>query len=310
MTSARRFYRLPLTLGAAGLLVALLSLAVALRALDFSLPAAGTLLESCRSLLVPHGGASALLVLGLAGLGLAVLVRAARTAMRQLRASRRFIRGLTLVRTDLRDGATIAVFDSERPQAFCAGFLRPRIYVSTAAAALPPQHLRPVIAHECHHLRRRDPLRILLARTMGDALFFVPSLRRLADRYAALAEVAADEAAVREHDRNALAAALLSFGQGSNPAAVVGIAPERVDCLLGEPPRWELPVSLLLGSAVAIAGLGGLAVGAHALTAGAELNLPLLLAQSCMLLMVALPLLLAVGALSFARSPRLRPRAR
>lgn len=310
MTSARRLYRLQLALGAAGVLAALLPLAVAIRALDFSLPAPAALLAACRSLLVPHAGAPALLVLALVALGLAVLVRALRSAWRQLRAGRHFVGGLTVVRAEVRDGAAIAIFDSERPQAFCAGLARPRIYASVAAMALPPEHLRAVLAHERYHLRRRDPLRVLLSRTMGDALFFVPALRRLADRYAALAEVAADEAAAREHGRGTLAAALLSFGRGRNPEVVVGIAPERVDCLLGRGPRWELPVSLLLGSTVTIGGVVALAAGAHALTRGVDLSLALLLAQSCMLFMAALPVVLVASALLFARVPAARLRAR
>jgi hypothetical protein len=228
--------------------------------------------------------------------------------VRQVRGKRRFLARLRIVRVADVAGVRVAVFESARPQAFCAGFLRPRIYLSTAAAALPGEHLEAIVAHERHHRRRRDPLRLLVARTLSEALFFMPAVRRLTERYGALAELAADEAAVREHDRSTLAAALLSFGEARNPAVVVGVAPERIDHLLGRPPRWELPVSLLVGSAVAIGGLVGAAMTARALTSAAEVNLPLLVAQSCMLVMLALPILLVAAAVVLGR-PLLRRRS-
>jgi hypothetical protein len=308
MRSAARIYRLQLALAMLGAGAVALGLFVVLSALDFSLPSADAMLGACRSLLMPDAGAGALLLFPLAGLALLSLTLGGRSLVRQVRGKRRFLARLQVVRVTDLGGTRVAVFESARPQAFCAGFLRPRIYLSTAAAELSGEHLEAIVAHERHHLRRRDPLRLLVARTLSDALFFMPALRRLSERYGTLAELAADEAAVREHDRSTLAAALLSFGEARNPAVVVGIAPERVDHLLGRPPRWELPVSLLVGAAVAIAGLVGTAMAAGALTSAAELNLPLLVAQSCMLVMLALPLLLAAAALLLGR-PLLRRRS-
>jgi BlaR1 peptidase M56 len=297
MRVAARVYRFQIAFALVGAAAVALGLLVVLRALDFSLPSADSLFAACRTMLVPDAGPGGLLVLLLAGLALLSLTLGGRSLVRQVRGKRRFLARLAIVRVAELAGTMVAVFDSTRPQAFCAGFLRPRIYMSTSAAALPGEHLEAIVAHERHHLRRRDPLRLLVARTLSDTLWFLPALRRLTERYGALAELAADEAAVREHDRGTLAAALLSFGEARNPAGVVGIAPERVDHLLGRAPRWELPVSLLAGSVVAIGGLVGAAITARALTSAAELNVPLLLAQSCMLVMLALPLLLTAAAL-------------
>lgn len=305
MRVAGRIYRLQLALAVVGVAAVALGLLVVLRALDFSRPSADSLFAACRSLIVPDAGLGALLLLPLAGFAMLSLTLGGHSVARQVRAKRRFLARLRIARTADVGGTRVAVFDSTRPQAFCAGFLRPRIYLSTAAAALPGEHLEAIVTHERHHLRRRDPLRLLVARTLSEALFFLPALRRLTTRYGALTELAADEAAVREHDRSTVAAALLSFGEARNPAVVVGIAPERVDHLLGRPPRWELPSSLLLASAVAIGGLIGAAITARALTSAAELNVPLLVAQSCMLVMLALPLLLAGAALLLGR-PLLR----
>lgn len=303
MTNARRFYRLQLAIAAAGGLAAVTAVVSAARALDFSLPAGPELLAACRSLL-PHAGAEALLTLPLVGLGVAVLVLGLRSFARQLRASRRFLASLELAGVAARSDCEVTIFRSDSAQAFCAGFARPRIYLSTAASALPAPQLDAVLAHELHHRSRRDPLRIAVARAVADGLFFVPVLRRLAERYVALAEIAADEAATRAHGRSALASALLSFGQSPTPSMVVGVAPERVDHLLGRTPRWELPLALLGMSLLGVAAVVGASLLAPLLTAGVSLNVPLLLAQSCMLVMLSVPIALAASGAFLARAPR------
>ena len=60
-------------------------------------------------------------------------------------------------------------------------------------------------------------------------------------------------------DRRSLAAALLAFAE--RPAGVVGIAPERIDHLLGERPSGELPFSLLMGALVTLAALTAEIIG-------------------------------------------------
>jgi hypothetical protein len=303
MRSAARIYRLQLALALLGAGAVALGLLVVLHGPDLSLPSAGAMFAACRAVLVPDAGPGALLLLALAGLGTLSLTLALRSLTRQVRGKRRFMARLRIMRRADVAGTDVLVFQSPRPEAFCAGCLRPRIYLSTTAMALPPEQLEAIVAHEGHHRRRRDPLRLLLARTLSEALFFMPALRRLTRRYGVLAELAADEAAVREHDRSTLAAALLSFGEARNVAGVVGIAPERVDHLLGRQPRWEVPVSLLTGATVPVGGLVGAAMTARALTSAAELNLPLLVAQSCMLVVLALPLVLAAAALVFRHRP-------
>src|SRR4029077_18482740 len=86
----------------------------------------------------------------------------------------------------------------------------------------------------------RDPLRFACGRILGRALFFVPALRSLWDRYADLAELNADRAAVRASagDQSPLASALLVF-DASAPPGVSGISSERVAPLLGLPIRWQ-----------------------------------------------------------------------
>jgi hypothetical protein len=152
-----------------------------------------------------------------------------------------------------------------------------------------------------HHRSRRDPLRLLVARAIADALFFVPVLRRMSERYAALGELAADQAAVNSLEKpGLLASALLKFSsEGASPAPVVGIAPERVDHLLGDPRanRWALPGSSLTASAISLAALAAtvflLAVGAIS----PNLEAAVVIAVACATSMVCVPLALAAGAL-------------
>lgn len=305
MRSAGHLYRLGVTMAVLGLGAVLLSLAVVLKALDLGLPSTNALVAACQSFLLPHGGAGAWLVATLTALALLVFSLAVRSLLRQLRAKRTFLAGLRLLTTTTEvDGTEVRVFESPRPQAFSAGVLQPQVYLSTAAfAALEPGELAAVVAHERHHVARRDPLRLLLVRIAGDALFFMPALRRLSERYGALAEVAADEATLRHHERSALASALLVFGDGGRPEVVVGIAPERVDHLCGRPPRWELPLSMLVGAVIAVAAVFGLALTTAALVSAGEISVARLIAQGCMTIMVAAPLLVATTLL-LRRWPR------
>jgi Zn-dependent protease with chaperone function len=308
MSKARGIFGLQLALGAAGLAVTALALFVALSAVTLDAPSSAALLAACRSFVLPQLTVGSFVALGLGSVAFAVLALAARSAQRQLRARRRFFAGLRVIGPS--PAGTATLFADHRPQAFCAGLLRPHVYVSTGAIhSLDREELEAVLAHEAHHARYRDPLRVFFARVLSESLFFLPVLRRLADRYAALAEVAADAAAVRRHrgDTRPLAAALLAFDERAD-AAVVGIAPERVDHLRGERPRWELPVALLAWAAVVVVALFVVALRTAQATAHATVSLPLVAAQLCMVVMAVAPLV--VGAAALLGSRRLLRRAR
>jgi Zn-dependent protease with chaperone function len=292
MASARRLYRLDIGLGALGLTATALALFVAATRVNFDLPSLAAVGAVCRQMGLTDISIASLLVLSLGSLSLVVTALAARSAASQVRSGRRFLRRLHVVgRADV-SGYEALIVDDPGPQAFCTGLLRPRIFVSRGTLdLLDDSALRAVVAHEAHHARRRDPLRILVARTLGDALFFLPMLSPLADRYATLAELAADEAAVRQTgSQRPLAAALLAFEQTPS-TSVVGIAPERVDNLLGKRARWELPVALLAGGAVTLAGLIAIVLRTASATGEASVAMPLLLAQACMVAMAVFPVL-------------------
>ncbi|MBA3264168.1 MAG: M48 family metalloprotease [Thermoleophilaceae bacterium] len=302
MANARRLYRLQLGLGALGLLATALALVVALTRVRLNRPSLEAIGEACRQMGLTDISPGSLLVLLLGSVSLAVVALAFRSAFGQLRARRRFLRGLRVIGRADAGGYETLIVDDPRPQAFCTGLLRPHIYVSRGTLdLLDDDELAAVAAHEAHHAQRRDPLRMFISRTLSDALFFMPVLGRLADRYAALAEFAADEAAVRRGgSRRPLAAALLAFEETPN-AVVVGIAPERVDHLLGRTALWQLPGALLAGAAVTVAGLLALVLHTADATGHASVELPVLLAQACMGGMAVLPALLGAVALLASR---------
>jgi bla regulator protein blaR1 len=251
----------------------------------------------------PEVNAAAAVVLALAALGAVVVVLALRASLRELRENRRFARAMR-ART-VRDFGDVRVFEDPSAQAFCAGLLRPRLYVSTGATRLlHEEELRAVLAHERHHRDRRDPLRIAVGRVLARALFFMPALARLHSRYCADAELAADAAAVRAGggDPAALASAMLAFEGATHPAASVGLAPERVDHLLGRHAPRPLPVGWMaaaLGTAASIAAAAWLLAGAA--IAHMTLELPVLSTQPCVVTLALVPGLLGAAAVRYLR---------
>jgi hypothetical protein len=202
-----------------------------------------------------------LMLLAVAVFDLLALARAAIVLSRGISAHRRLSGGLPVRAQREVAGRSVVVLAGQRPMAFCAGLLRPRIFVSEGAfARLRPDELAAVVAHEAHHAARRDPLRILVARAIGDAFAPVPAGRALSRREQALAELAADAAAVRgSGGAGPLAAALLTFHGEGDGRGDGGIAPERVDRLAGESPLTDVPRALVIGAgAVVVVLLGAL----------------------------------------------------
>lgn len=291
-------YRLQLGLGAAGLGACALVLAAGMSAVHDRPDAAHRLDVAGVRLTYPAVNVAAVILLALAALGAAVLIVTVRAAWRQFRAHRRLIRALPIA-GPLADDPTVLVVDAATPLAFCAGWLRPRVYVSSAVLGrLPDSELRAVLAHERHHGALRDPLRLAVSRVLCQALFFLPVLRPLHDRYADLAELRADAAALEASDgaTGPLASAMVAFGT-TTTGDVVGISPERVDSLLGRPTAWRLPRMLLIAALVTIAALVALIWRASAgASVQATLNLPIASSQPCMLVLALVPVLACLAA--------------
>lgn len=306
MSRARGTFALWTALASVAMATTLAALLVALTRVDYTMPALTEVATACRAWALPHTDLASLLVLALTVVSVAAVTMSIRSASRQLRVTRRHRQRLLVVGR-VPDAPHVRLVADAAPAAFCAGWLRPSVFLSTGAlGALSLDERTAVLAHEAHHVRRRDPLRLLVARSLGDGLFFLPAVGRLADRYASLAELAADEAAERATGgRKALASALLAFDAHPHHA-VVGVSPERVDRLLGVHPRWELPTLLLAGAVLGLAALGGLAVRLLQIAGHQTVALPALLADLCMATMAAAPVLLAAGVL-LGGLQRLRP---
>lgn len=152
------------------------------------------------------GDAVPALILLLASIGIALGLGAlGRQLWETLQLIKRLLRrslpppaGVAELAAELAIAGRVDVVHDERPFAFTYWFLRPRVCVSTGLVRrLERDELRAVLSHERYHLRRRDPLRIVLARYFAAGLYVVPVIDDLVTHYAMLKEVAADDDAVR-----------------------------------------------------------------------------------------------------------------
>ena len=144
----------------------------------------------------------------------------------------------------------VVCFADSQPYAYCRGFLRPEVWVSSGAVStLKPRELEAVLLHEAFHLRRRDPLRILIGRVLSQLLFAQPLIGMLAARFEVAKELDADRAAVRAQGTiRHLASALYALGRHPLPfvtnQVAVGawsLSRARVDQLCGSPEEDLLP---------------------------------------------------------------------
>lgn len=161
----------------------------------------------------------------------------------------------------------VDVVGTHESLAFCYGLQRPRICISLGLIRhLPLRELEAVLLHERRHLEQRDPLRILVARTIAATFFYLPVLTLIEKHFLVCTEVEADRAVVeRMGSRRYLAGALHSLLTaptiGASPVSLsVGsfdATEERVDYLLGlrpvpRPQLWSRQ------SLISLASLGGL----------------------------------------------------
>lgn len=222
------------------------------------------------------GHPAALAAVVLVAVGAVAAGGALRTAVGGLRRTRRFHRwvadravpvtGLAAAAAaEVGLGGRLRLVAAGEQLAVTAGLARPYVVVSTGlVGAVNGAELRAVLAHEQVHLRRRDPVRVLLARVLAAHLWFLPAARELRGRARGGYELAADRDAAGRYGRSALAGALLrvvSPSAGVGTAAVARFADpvllaSRVSQLeSGEPPR---PAPVPPGRAL-LTGAGALA---------------------------------------------------
>jgi hypothetical protein len=297
----RYVFGLALALGTGGLGLTGATVITTLASVHGSSAGSGQIVLARVRFTYPTMNVAGALLMALGMLGAGVITLTVRAAWCHVRASRRFAAGLQPLEYLERD-SRVKVIPDPRPQAFCAGYLRPAVVVSRRTVEmLADDELDAVLAHEHHHRRVRDPLRIACGRVLSEAIFFLPVLRPLCDRYADVAELSADRAAVRASaGREApLASALLAFDENA-PPGVSGISPERVDSLLGQTTSWRLPAWLLAGSLGVLSALSLVIwLISESAAAHATFNLPILSSRPCVVVMSTLPV--AGAAKMFAR---------
>lgn len=95
---------------------------------------------------------------------------------------------------------------------FSYGFLRPRICLSTGLITLlTKEELQAVLLHESYHIKNYDPLRLILGKTASRMFFFIPTLKDIQAHFVFSKEIAADQAVIRNSNRQSLISALTAF---------------------------------------------------------------------------------------------------
>ncbi len=127
----------------------------------------------------------------------------------------------------------VHLLDSEVPLCFCTGFISPRIYISRGMVGkLVPQELEALLLHEKRHLENYDPLKMLLGRLVVIALFFIPVLRDILERYLVDKEIAADRSAIQYQGHyRGIAGTLEKLLQAHSTIPAGGLAAGGADAL-------------------------------------------------------------------------------
>ena len=167
--------------------------------------------------------APALLLLGLLTASNVLVIRSLRTQALNTRALTRWINDHELAVPEVvqaraeragLDRRVVGV-DDDAAVSFTFGLLHPRVALSRGLwEALDPDELAAVLEHERYHVENHDPLKVVLARSLPSALFFLPALRHLRDRYASAGELAADRRAMSSSGAANLAGALYKVVAG------------------------------------------------------------------------------------------------
>jgi len=215
-----------------------------------------------RALYATPGGATvAELGLILAG---AVVARTALTAIGHVRTvGRQALRHAQTARLagHLEPALGAVVVEHPQPAAYCVAGRCPTVIVTTAAmAALDSGQLDAVLAHERAHLAGRHHALKAAALIGRQVLPFLPLLRDAEAQVTRLAELQADDAAIRAADPRALATALVVLATPAAPAPAPALAAaatdavQRIHRLLGPAePLGRLRRHLLRATAAALA---------------------------------------------------------
>jgi len=177
---------------------------------------------------------------------------------------------------------------------FCYGMWSPRICVSAGLVdLLTDDELEAVLRHEAHHVRHRDPVKILVSRSVASGLFFLPLAGALRNGYLAAKELCADADATAAGGELPLARALCKLLHADRPEWPAGVLavgalsptearlqqlidPQVIRPVLPSPTDWIVSLLLVAG----IFGFGhGSAMASQAVVVDAVCAPPIVLEQ-------------------------------
>ncbi len=195
----------------------------------------------------------------------------------------RLPRRLFLISTELGLSGRLDMVQAEQPYSFCYGLFRPRVCISTGLVyVLTKAELEAVLLHERHHLRCRDPLKMLISRALARAFFFVPLVAELGKHYLIAMEVAADGEVIRRQGHGRWLASALYKLITTSSAVAPGVPlagpysaiDTRIDHLLIPEAQKREPLSAqaILLSAPAILVIITIVAAPDLLDAGAHLH--------------------------------------
>jgi Zn-dependent protease with chaperone function len=118
----------------------------------------------------------------------------------------------------------VRLVDADGAFSFAYGMTRPQVAVSRGLVeSVSCNELAAVLHHERYHVANYDPLKVVIARSLPDALFFLPALGELRSRYVAARELAADRRAITKSGTPSVAGALFKV-VGGPPDVDLGAA--------------------------------------------------------------------------------------
>lgn len=159
--------------------------------------------------------------------------------------------------------------------AFCYGWLKPRICISSAILLkLDPPELNALLLHERYHLLHRDPLKTAMARALTSTLFFLPLVRGLQQQYLVAKEIEADRHVISNqgtdrpllralykllrNQNNSASAAPSTYG-GAEVSATDALN-QRLDYLLNGRTPTRLHKRILFLSSIVLSTIGAVLV--------------------------------------------------
>ncbi|MDP2684341.1 MAG: M56 family metallopeptidase [bacterium] len=159
----------------------------------------------------------------------------------------------------------IVEINSEIPEIFCFGFIKPTICISSGLIQqVSKNQLRAILLHEKNHLMSYDPLKLCVANTLRKSLFFIPGIKKLIDYFIVNLELSADERATNNFKEiKPLGSALLKISDlhkvnnKQNPSSLavsfLSITEVRIDRLINKSSsitfKWNIK-KLIIGAFV------------------------------------------------------------